>query len=156
MSEYYMTVQPESNLYKDYFAWTKDYEKIMDIYGQVSNKFGIETSKFYPFKSRLAIVPTEKDKEKFKRYLLKDGESFRKNSEPSKEWVQAVKDIKFMTKPSPTTYTAWLVGRASSRLFAVGDVLYCSIETEYDFPMPDWGVEMKTSEFYKVIESLEG
>lgn len=157
MREFYMTVAPDSALYHDFFAWTEDYEKIMDAYDRMQKKYGIETAKFYPYKDRFAIIPTAADKEKFKSFLLKDGTSFKKGCEMSKVWANEVKEIKFMQKPHPGFYWSEFVGSASSRLFAVGDVLYCSMKTEYEFRnAPSWANEIKASEFYKVMEEQEG
>ena len=52
-------------------------------------------------------------------------------------------------------FTEWL-GNTTSRLFAVGDVLYCSINAEHEFnKIPSWANVMKASEFYKVMEDME-
>jgi len=156
MREFYMTVSPDSALYHDYFAWTEDYKKIMGAYQRMQDKYGIETTKFYPYNDRFAIIPTVADKEKFKLFFLKDGISFRKGCEMSKVWVQEVKDIKFMRKPHPGFYWPEFVGKASSKMFAVGETLYCSIETEYEFrSAPSWANEIKASEFYKIMEEQE-
>ena len=156
MNECYMTVKKGSLLYKDYFYWIRDLEEARAVFGKVADTFGIETSKFYLAKDRLKIVPTEGDKEKFKKDLMKDGECFRKNSEMSKQWREGVAHLYHMVKPAPTFYIAEYVPKATTRLFEVGDVLYCSIETEYRISIPDWAIPMKASDFYKVLEALEG
>ena len=157
MKEFYMTVSPDCALYRDFFAWVEDCKKIIDVYERMQKKYGIETNNFYPYKDRFAIIPTAADKEKFKSFFLKDGTSFRKGCEMSKVWASEVKDIKFMRKPHPGFYWSEFVGSASSRLFAVGNILYCSMKTEYEFRYaPTWGNEIKASEFYKVMEEQEG
>ena len=93
MKEFYMIVSPDCALYRDFFAWTEDYKKIMAAYDRMQKKFGIETSQFYAYKDRFAIIPTAADKEKFKLFFLKDGTSFRKGCEMSKVWTNEVKDI---------------------------------------------------------------
>lgn len=156
MKELYMTVSPDSRLYREYFMWLSDYKKVKEIYGEIQKKYGIETSQVYPYDNKFMIVPTQADKEKFKKFLLKDGETFRKNCEISKVWMQSVKGIKFMQKPIPIIYfTEWL-GNTISRLFAAGDVLYCNINAEREFnEIPSWANVMKASEFYKVMEEME-
>lgn len=156
MKEFYMTVSPDCALYRDYFAWIEDYKKLNKAYGEMAEKFGIETTAFYPRKDRFAILPAPADKEKFKLFLLKDGTSFRKGCEMSKEWIEKVKDIKFMQKPIAAFYWSEFVGRVSSRLFEVDGTLYCSMHTEYEFrKVPHWANEIKASEFYKVMEEIK-
>lgn len=157
MKEFYMTVSPDSALYRDYFEWVKDHEEILAVFGRMKEKYGIETSRFYPYKDRFAIIPTIADKEKFKLFFLKDGESFRKSCEMSKVWVNEVKRVKFTRKPAPAFYWNEYVGSSTSRLFDIEGILYCSIKTEYEFrECPEWAETIKASEFYKVIEGLEG
>ena len=155
MSEYYMIVKPDSELYKDYFEYLENRKEVNEIFGRMQEKFGIETSKYYARKDRFSILPTEADKEKFKFLLLKDGVTFRKTCEISKTWVHEVKHIKHMTSPSLFCYcnTGW--GRLQSRMFPIGDTLYCSMETEQDVGFPSWGEEIKASEFYKELEGLQ-
>lgn len=154
MSEYYMIVKPDSELYNDYFEYLDNRKELNEIFGRMQEKFGIETSKYYARKDRFSIVPTEADKGKFQFLLLKDGESFRKNCEISKTWVHEVKHIKHMTSPNLFCYcdTGW--GRLRSRMFPIGDILYCSMQTEQDVDLPSWGEEIKASEFYKAFEEL--
>lgn len=154
MSEYYMIVKPGSELYKDYFEYLENRKEVNEIFGRMQEKFGIETSKYYARKDRFSILPTEADKEKFKFLLLKDGVTFRKTSEINKTWVHEVKHIKHMTSPSLFCYcnTGW--GRLRSRMFPIGDTLYCSMQTEQDVDLPIWGEEIKASEFYKAFEEL--
>lgn len=156
MKELYMTVSPDSPLYRDYFMWLSDYKKVKEIYGEIREKYGIESLQVYPYDNKFMIVPTQTDKEKFKKFLLKDGKTFRKNCEISKVWIQSVKGIKFIKKPAPAFYFAEWIGNTTSRLFAVGDVLYCSINAEHELnKIPSWANVMKASEFYKVMEDME-
>ena len=151
-----MTVSHDCALYRDYFLWVEDYKKIMSAFDYMKWKYGIESNEFYPYKNRFGIVPTKADKENFKKFLLKDGTSFRKDCEMSKVWVNEVKGIEFMRKPSPVFYWDQFVGSASTRLFGVGETLYCSMRTEYEFDfIPSWANVMNASDFYKVMEGVE-
>lgn len=152
MSEYYMIVKPDSELYKDYFEYLENRKEVNEIFGRMQEKFGIETNKYYARKDRFSILPTEADKEKFKFILLKDGVTFRKTSEISKVWVHEVKHIKHMTSPNLFCYCNSGYGTLHSRMFPVGDTLYCSMRTEQDVAFPSWGEEIKASEFYKELE----
>ena len=83
-----------------------------------------------------------------------DGE-FKKNSEVSKMWIGLVKDIENFDKPRLLFYFNLIGHRWKERLFHIGDKLYCSIESDGEVSTPDFVIEMKASEFYKVIEEEE-
>ena len=152
----YFEIQADSDLYRKYFAYKKDIPKIVAAYKEVCEKFGIEAAEFMPRKSRLYIIPTEADVEKLGKFMKKTccGE-FKRNSEPCKMWVSLVKDIENFEKPKLFYYFDLLGHRWKERLFAVEDKLYCSIESDGEVSTPDFAIEMKASEFYKIIESIE-
>lgn len=159
----YMKVKPGSKLYTDYFQWlNEDRNKVRDAFRNIKEKFGIETNEFSPEQSGFYIAPTSADMEKFSGMLKKSsyGE-FKKNSEPHKEWVEAVKDIQHMRRPGLFAYfSSYLFGRRwKERMFNDGDVLYCCIENIEGQgrvkEIPDFCEEIKASEFYQVLEKLE-
>ena len=152
----YFVVNEDSVLYADYFAWKNNRSKISDAFKKVCDKFGIETTEFYLDQKRLHIHPLESDFEKFKDMMKKDswGE-FKKNSEPSKMWVELVKDIEHFGKPRLLLYFRSLGSRWKERLFDIDGKLYGSIESNQDVNMPDFVTEIKASEFYKIIEDYE-
>lgn len=152
----YFEIKPDCALYKEYFAHEKAGEKIKAAFEQVREKFGIEATTFYLHKDRLRIEATDKDMEKFSGMMKKGnvGE-FRKNSTPSKMWVELVKDIAHFERPELMFYFPLIGHRWKERLFHVGDKLYCSIESDGDVSVPEFAVEMKASEFYKIIEDVE-
>lgn len=80
-----------------------------------------------------------------------DGE-FKKNTEVSKMWVELVKDIGHFEKPELLFYFDLIGHRWKERLFHIGEKLYCSIESDGEVSTPDFAIEMKASEFYRVIE----
>lgn len=152
----YFEIKPDCALYKEYFAHEEDKPKIVNAFKSVSEKFGIETSSFYMIKNSFRIVPTENDGKKFERIMKKTnyGE-FKKNSEPSKMWIELVKDIEYFEKTRLIFYFNLLGYRWKERLFHIGDKLYCSIESDGEVSTPDFAVEMKASEFFKIIEDYE-
>lgn len=152
----YFEIKPDCVLYKAYFAHKKDEPKIVSAFKEVCEKFGIETKEFYMKKDRFWIVPTANDREKFAGMMKKtnDGE-FKKNSEVSKMWIGLVKDIENFDKPRLLFYFNLIGHRWKERLFHIGDKLYCSIESDGEVSTPDFVIEMKASEFYKVIEEEE-
>ena len=153
MSEYYMTVMPDSQLHKDYFQWEKDSTAAYEIFERMRKKFGIESKQCYARKDTLAIVPTKGDLVKFQKMMLKDKKTFRKNCEISKTWASEVKDL-LLHKPSPIFYCKSGAGRTSTRLFNIENVLYCMMCTEEDVEFPAFGCEIKGSEFYSKLESM--
>ena len=153
----YFEIQSDCDLYKDYFAHKNATTKIAAAYNAVCEKFGIEAKQFYVSKNRFQINPTDADIEKFGSLMKKTnyGE-FKKSSEPCKMWLSLVKDIKNFEKPKLFYYFDLLLeNRWKERLFAAEDKLYCSIECDGEINTPDFAIEMKTSEFYKIVESVQ-
>lgn len=152
----YLEIKLDCALYKEYFAHEEDKPKIASAFNTVCEKFGIETKEFYIKKDRFWIVPTESDREKFAGTMKKtnDGE-FKKNSDVSKMWVDLVKDIEYFEKPKLFYYFDLLGHRWKERLFHIGDKLYCSIESDGEVSTPDFAIEIKASEFYRIIEEEE-
>lgn len=155
MYEFYMTVKPDSELYQDYFQWLESGKAAYAAFLDIAEQFGIETTRIY-FRPRFSIVPTETDKNKFVKDMLKDGETFKKNSKQNKAWERATQGLQLQGKPNPIVYTQYdFIGTYRYRLFHVGDVLYCSIVSDdKEISLPAFGNEMKASEFYQVVEDL--
>lgn len=152
----YFEIKPDSALYKEYFAHENAGEKIKAAFNEVKEKFGIEATVFFLHKDRFRIAATDKDMEKFSSMMKKDSAGeFRKNTVISKMWVDLVKDIAHFERPKMIYYVPLIGHRWKERLFHVGDKLYCSIESDGEVSVPDFAVEMKASEFYKVIEDAE-
>ena len=153
----YFEIKPDCELYKEYFAYKEDKSKILSAFKIVCDNFGIETKEFYMKKDRFWIVPTSNDRKKFAGMMKKtNGGEFKKNSEVGKMWVGLVKNIKHFDKPRLFYYFNLLGHRWKERLFHIGDRLYCSIESDGEVSTPDFAIEMKASEFYRVIEEEEG
>lgn len=153
MSNKYFKIQEGSPLYDDYFAYKADEKKIAKAFTEVREKYGIETNEFYPSKECFRIAPTNTDDKKFHDYLKKTsyGE-FKKNSEISRAWIELVKDIEHISKPKLIFYFDLLGHHWKERLLDIDGVLYCSIESDAEISTPDFAIEMKASEFYKIIE----
>lgn len=134
--------------------------KVDIAFKEFSNEIGIETSKYYQYTDRLRIVPTEKDYSKFAPFLRVDRETFKQNSTISKAWVRICMKKGLETPRKPTWELHDLIGghiySFSSRLFSLNDEVYGSFEADFDFVLPDKHfVELKASEFYKIIEAYE-
>lgn len=152
----YMEIKSGCKLYDDYFDWVNNHEKIKQLWKSIKEKYGLEATAFYPFTDRFKIEPTENDEIKFGSMLKKTsyGE-FKKNTEISKEWVSGVKEIGRIRKPQLIYYFSLLGHRWKESLFHIGEKLYCSIESDGEVSVPFFAVEMKASEFYKIVEDAE-
>lgn len=152
----YFEIKPCCALYQDYFAYKEDAPKVSEAFENVRKRFGIESESLHIAKDKFRIVPTEADSEKFAGMMKKTnfGE-FKKNSEPSKMWCDLVKDIDHLQKPKLIFYFKLMGHRWKERLFAIGKKLYCSIESDGEVFVPDFAIEMKASDFFKMIEDQE-
>lgn len=149
-------VKEGSSLYDDYFSWKEDNKKVANVFNQIAEKYGIETHSIYPSKTKFHIVPEGNDEEKFNSMLKKTsyGE-FKKNSEISKEWCQLVSDIKHIKKPQLFYYFNLIGHIWKEYLFDIDGKLYCRILSDGEVSVPDFVVEMKASEFHRIVEEFE-
>lgn len=152
----YFKVNEGSELYTDYFKHKEDKKKIKEAIQEVCKKFGIEAEQFYMRKDRLHIVPTQNDIAKFSDMMTKnDYGVFKKASEPSKMWVELVKDIQHFNKPRMFNYIHFHAYQWSENLFDIDGVVYGFLKDVDEVNLPDFVVEIKASEFHKVIEDYE-
>ena len=132
-------------------------KKVDAAFGEFAKEHGIETSRYYQHTSQLRIVPSEKDIQKFMYQLKIDKETFKKNSAINKAWVELCKAKELKTPNKPVWELAELIDghnyRFRSRLFSLNGEVHGSFESDCDFTLPEEHfVELKASEFYKIIE----
>lgn len=156
--EKFYTVNPDFELYKEYFQYWNDAIKLNRIVAKFLPENGIETKQYYSSGNGLWIVPTENDKSKFAKQLSTKVEAqglrmFKANSQINKAFNLAMDGFMPTWKPIVQFYFGGGGKGSKYRLFHVGDVLYCSFDAPYEFKNPDGFVEMMGSEFYKVMES---
>lgn len=159
----YFQVTDQSDLYNEYMEY-KNSEKVMHTFSQLfMNAQGIETDSFAYQGDTFYIIPTEKDLEKFGNSLCKplanNLRAFKANSIIGKAWVKLleVKQIKIVHKPHVGFSFKNCLGKNRSKIFAIDSIVYCSFENEYDFnDTPEGFVELKASEFWKIVEDYEG
>ena len=152
----YFKVNEGCQLHTDYFSWKEDKKKIKEAMQEVCKKFGIEAEQFYMQKNRLHIVPTQNDIKNFSAMMTKnDYGRFKKTSEPSKMWVELVKDIEHFHKPRLFNYIHFHAHGWSENLFDIDGVVYGLLKDVYEVNLPNFVVEIKASEFYKIIEDYE-
>lgn len=157
--EKYFEVKQDSDFYKKYFDFLDMSKKVNEAFRQFAKDNGIETEEYYQNTERLSIVPTEGDKIKFKGMFVANSDTdFKKTAPICKSWVSLCKEhgLKTPRKPNLLWDSYCNLGSYSvgSRLFHVGEKLYGSIDNKCNanIELTDDFIEMKASEFYKIIE----
>jgi len=156
----YYEVTKESKLYDDYFKWFSNYVELGNIAKDFMVAHGIESTEFYASSGSFHIVPTSRDRETFENQLCKNAGDyglvkFKKSSSVGKDW--AAKNVTVLRKPMVTFEYYNHMYSGSTRLFHDKNTnkVYFSLESKYDVEETPVGfVEMKGSEFYKVIEDI--
>ena len=160
MIEKYFEVTKDSGLYEDYNKYYNNVPVLNKIVKDFCMTNGIESKTYACTSDSFYIAPTEKDKENFKTQLCKYAEGcsgitpFKKNSKIGKNWV-AQKAV-VLNRPFVGLYFEDCCGHTSSRIFKIDDKVYCSYKNENDtMETPKGFVEIKASEFFKIIEDNE-
>lgn len=160
--ERYFQVTGQSDLYNQYMEYKNNQQVIHNISKEFMTTQEIETDTYANQSNTFYIVPTEKDLEKFGKSLCKSiGEglrAFNANSKVSKAWVKTLEEKQITIKHKPYVGFSFknCLGKNRSRIFAIGSVVYCSFENEYEFyDTPEGFIEIKASEFWKIIEDYE-
>lgn len=156
--EKYFIVTEKSKLHKDYMEYKRNTKEVNDHVNEFLNAHGIETDLYAVNGETLYIQPTQNDIAKFGKSLGKpiqqDLQPFKKNSAIAKEWVKSLdgRQMKIKQKPYVPLYFKGIYGSIRSRIFAVNEIVYISIDCQQEVEPIDEFVEIKASEFYKVIE----
>lgn len=160
----YFKIDNNCRFVEDYKEYQKSYFKAIEIFQEAMKKmkeiFEIESEVFYMTKSYLEIDLTENDKERFKEQLKVDG-TFKKYSTLSKKWLELTKDVPngYNHRPSLQTYinNFPLYGTTSSQIFKAKNQWYGSTTSSYegDYQIPHWLKEIKASEFFTALESIQ-
>lgn len=160
--EKYYSVKPGSDLYNHWFEFDKNREKLKTMLCKFCEEVGIESKNYGSNGIVLYIISTESDADKYGTQLAKKiyeggARAFKKNSKVNKAWVKRLEENNYelIEKPQMWHYFG-ANGRVKSRIFddEKGNV-YCSLDAEYrDKDNPDV-VEIKASEFFKVIEEIQ-
>lgn len=158
--ERYFIVTEKSSLHEEWFNYKENRREVRDLFAKVREDQGIDSEEFYVTNEHLYIVPTDKDLEKYASVLcspINDNlQKFKGNSKIGKSWVNALKEaeLKVLYKPRLIFYIKHEGGKYRSRLFDVDGVIYCSIDP-CQSEVPKGFIEIKGSEFFKVIEDAE-
>lgn len=161
MEKFYIITE-ESNIYKKYFDYNQNIKDVNEIVKSVMENSGMETTNYSIGDGYFVIYPTQNDVIKFRSMLKKDADidstsEFKKSSKIYKEIFSKLDDVnlKVLGKPYvPFNSNIRISGKTSSRLFDYNGKLYCSIDAkeQNEFNNPDKFIEIKGSEFYKIME----
>jgi len=160
MDRYY-EITPQSMAYSEYFDWWNNYKEICEIAKNFMTEYEIESNQFCARPNAFYIIPSENDKIKFSNMLCKNDIGnglimFKKKSKIGKAWINKNVEVQSQPMINFEYFTQTLSGKM--RLFhdPANNKIYYSIETKYDFDeTPEGFIEMKASEFFKVIEDIE-
>jgi len=161
--ERYFEVTNQANLYNQYMEYKYNQELLCDISKEFMDSQGIETEEYANQGNTFYIVPTENDLEAFCKSLCKplvnDLRAFKSNSKIGKAWGKLLegKQFKIINKPYVGFSFMNCLGKNRSRIFSIDEKVYCSFANEYNFEdTPEGFIELKTSEFWKIVEDYEG
>lgn len=161
--EKFFEVNRYSDFYKKYFDFLDMSDKVNELFKQFAEENNIETTQYYQNTERLSIIPTEKDKITFKGMFVSNSDTdFKKTAPICKRWIDWCKEhgLKTPRKPNLLWDSSCKLGSfsISSRLFHIEKKLYGSVDNKCNanIELSDGFIEMKASEFYKIIEESEG
>lgn len=157
----YFQVSKSSSLYRDFIAYQVNAKAVRKLVKDFIATYAIESTTYWASDEALYIVPTEKDVSSHGSILcapIEEGlRKFKINSRIGKAWVNAleVQKLRILRKPIVSFYfRPSRSGRTRSHLFSVDELVYCSLDPCEGDP-PAGMIEMKASEFFKIIEDAE-
>lgn len=160
MEKFYIV--KDEKLINDYKEWEIDDLKIQEAFVQLKKEFEIESNEYYANSERLVFKLKDSDYKKFKKDLMANStERFKIKSPQNKRWLELMKEkgIKGLRKPFIKDYlhTGCIGGKMWSNLFEIESVLYGYFETEFEKKIspPEGFIEIKASQYYKIIEDYE-
>lgn len=159
MEKYYEVTEAHS-LHGDYFKWRENEKETREVVEEFFKAHEIEAVEYAVDNRSIFIVPTEADIEKFGNTLSPNqGQGlykFKGNSKVHNAWIKFLKFKAFSIIDRPRTifYIRANGGRYRSRLFDQNGKLYTSFDPAPE-TTPEGFIEMKASEFHKIIEEDE-
>lgn len=161
--EQYFEITKESKHYQEYYDYDAARSRFADAIRKFNEENGINTDGYIIYDGYYWVDATAETVTKFKSQLRKERLqgccSFRKNSAIGKAFIASG-----ITKPSkpfvPFSFKDISGFSCRSRLFSFGKKVYCSISCDYEtdkkLECPAGFIEMKASEFFKIIEEAKG
>lgn len=158
--EQYFEITKDSKRYQQYINYQTKRKEAIEAMSKFMEEHDIPGSKFMLWEGYLWVPETSEIMEKFGKQFrdvrYKGFRAFKKNSVIGRAFAKA--NISMPQKPFvPFFFNDCSYGDFSTRLFNYKDGVYCSISAP-NLPAlkaPQGFVEMKASEFFKVIEEAE-
>lgn len=157
--EYCFEITKDSEAYNCYFEYLNAKKESIDTLMNFikSRNLPLPISECGISEDTLWVKDTKENRIKFTPYLKTNSENgmlaFKKNSSIAKAWKAL--NVKIIHKPCVAyNFLKGCIGKSRERLFNVDDKVYCSVEPQWDMEVetPKGFIEMKQSEFYKMIE----
>lgn len=163
MKEIAFTVNPDSELYINYFKKKDEKAKFHSLAKKFFEDNGITGDYKYYQTEFLGIKLNSEQKERFceqlKKYDDENGMSiFKKNSIMRKLWNETVTSkVDFKVLNATNCWQRRFINYGSYNLWDYNGVLYGYLEDKYkdDILIADYMTEIKMSEYYSVIEQIE-
>lgn len=160
--EQYFEITKESKHYQEYFDYQSKHKSATKAIDDFSEAHGIKSNGFMIWDGYFWVIATDDVVKKFSSQIrnvrYKGCCSFKKNSPIGKAFAKA--NISMPKKPFVPFFFNDCpgYGNFSTRLFDYKDCVYCSIaEPDLSALNPPAGfIEMKASEFFKIIEEAKG
>jgi hypothetical protein len=157
--EKFFIISNDTDLAKDYLEYKNNRKIVHEHVNSFMEKYEIKSQGYNAGNETFYIDPTKEDIEKYDKILGKEVDNglrpFKKSSKIHKEWIKSLKDndIKVKHKPHIAWYFKDFVGgRYSSKLFDIDGVVYCSFRWDGNVDCPEGFIELKASEFWKIVE----
>lgn len=160
MSERYFVVTEQHELFKDFVAQKENEQKVREVFKAWKARFYVEADTYLPTAKRISIEATANDLQKFKDQFMSgwyDGlKEFKLKSEMNLTWVSMLKSEQLSVLHRPRVIFYLPHGCKNSWVMnLINGVLYLYYKTDADFETPDGMIEIKGSEYHKVIEDYE-
>jgi len=161
MNQKFYIIPEETKLGKDYLTWEERKKNNNEIFKEFVKAWGIGAERYIARESKLGIIPSDEDIVKYANDLTKakgdsDSKWFKKTSAIHKAWVNFSKAKRFVDADRPWMHMYFdnLV-KSRTRIFDDKGKIYISVESDID-PIPKENfIEIKGSEFHKILEGLE-
>jgi hypothetical protein len=164
MNEIAFKVAPNSKLYENYFAQKEEKQKMHELAMKFFEKHNILSEGAYYQTEFLALGLTVEEKERFADQIKKHRDEnglylFKKKSPMQQDWTNSVVSHVDLQKLRCTKfwYMNFIRFSGSHCLWNDGDDVYGMLKSDSDFGnLPDFIIPMKMSEYYSLVERLEG
>lgn len=163
MKEVAFTVKSDSEFYENYFKAKEERKHFNDLVKTFFEKYDLNDVEEYYQTKFLGLKLNNEQKERFvtqlKKYDDKNGMSlFKKNSLMQKSWNKEVTSkVDFQIIDKIGFWYLGFIGCGSYNLWDNDDIIYGYLKDKYkdEIQLADYMTEIKMSEYYSVIESLE-